>query len=177
MKPRHSKPLTTAAAPGRNSRTWMTLAAVMLVAAAIVALMTTRRSPTVNAAMPVADTSAPNRFFPTLERQTPPGLTAPEGMVWIPGGEFSMGAQDPRDERRRRHAGDDRFPARASRLRRWLLDGRDRGHQRAVRGLREGDRLRHVRRAETARRRFPGAPPESLVPGSVVFTPPRMPFR
>ena len=36
----------------------------------------------------------------------------------------------------------------------------------------EGDRLRHRRRADAARGRFPGAPPENLVAGSVVFTPP-----
>ncbi len=36
-------------------------------------------------------------FLPTVENKTRPSGPAPAGMVWIPGGEFSMGAQDPPD--------------------------------------------------------------------------------
>ena len=36
------------------------------------------------------------RFAPTIERRARPPGPRPEGMVWIPGGEFSMGAADPR---------------------------------------------------------------------------------
>src|ERR1700754_4828668 len=42
----------------------------------------------------VSATSQPS-FQPTVENPTSPSVTAPAGMVWIPGGEFSMGAQDP----------------------------------------------------------------------------------
>jgi formylglycine-generating enzyme len=35
-------------------------------------------------------------FAPTVENTTPAPTDAPEGMVWIPGGEFSMGLADPR---------------------------------------------------------------------------------
>ena len=34
-------------------------------------------------------------FGPTVPNTQPPPSHAPKGMVWIPGGEFSMGAQDP----------------------------------------------------------------------------------
>ena len=34
---------------------------------------------------------------PTVENKTAPPANRPEGMVWIPGGEFSMGARDPMD--------------------------------------------------------------------------------
>ena len=48
----------------------------------------------------------------------------------------------------RRDAGHHRFASDPSRLRGRVLDGRDRSHQRAVRRVREGDRLRHRRRAD-----------------------------
>ena len=105
----------------------------------------------------------------------PPGAP-PEGMVWIPGGEFSMGAADPPTSAcgLRRHG---RRAAGSPRLRRRLLDGRDRGHQRPVRALRRGDRLRDDRRADAdAPRTFPDrAGPRTSSPGSVVFTPPAAP--
>src|ERR1700758_3203367 len=37
------------------------------------------------------------RFTPTVENKNPPPQEPPDGMIWIPGGEFSMGAQDPPD--------------------------------------------------------------------------------
>ena len=45
--------------------------------------------------------SAPSAsvFQPTVWNRTPPPGDAPERMVWIPGGEFSMGANDPPDMR------------------------------------------------------------------------------
>ncbi|WP_163399967.1 formylglycine-generating enzyme family protein [Flavobacterium fluviatile] len=37
-------------------------------------------------------TTEANAFKPTIENKTKPAGKAPEGMVWIPGGEFSMGS-------------------------------------------------------------------------------------
>ena len=150
----------------------MTLAAVMLVAAAIVAFMTTRRSPTVNAAMSVADTPAPNRFFPTLERQTPPGLTAPEGMVWIPGGEFSMGAPDPRmNDAVGMQATTDSRPVHRVFVDGFWMDATEVTNEQFARFVKATGYVTFAEQKPRAED-FPGAPPESLVPGSVVFTPP-----
>src|SRR5277367_3462017 len=59
-------------------------------------LADTPTSPMVAATPPAAeDVPAKSLFAPTIPNKiTPPGK-APVGMVWIPGGEFSMGAQDP----------------------------------------------------------------------------------
>src|SRR5438046_4543512 len=39
-----------------------------------------------------AETPESSTFGPTIPNKTPAPGKAPEGMVWIPGGEFSMGA-------------------------------------------------------------------------------------
>jgi formylglycine-generating enzyme len=39
---------------------------------------------------------AASAFAPTVANNSPALGSAPEGMVWIPGGEFSMGAEDQR---------------------------------------------------------------------------------
>ena len=107
---------------------------------------------------------------------TRPARPAPAGMVWIPGGTYRMGTSDPS-----RHFAD----APGTRRRgRWLLDGRDRGHQRPIRRIRQGHRLCHHRRAEADIRirsvpvchpMQPEPKPELLVPGSLVFTQPEGP--
>ena len=45
---------------------------------------------------PAKSPGTTGRFTPTIERPASPPGPAPERMVWIPGGEFSMGAADPR---------------------------------------------------------------------------------
>src|SRR6185369_8105701 len=44
--------------------------------------------------IPQDGSPAPSSFLPTVENTTPATEPAPEGMVWIPGGEFSMGSDD-----------------------------------------------------------------------------------
>ena len=66
----------------------------------------------------------------------------------------------------------DRFASGPSRARRRLLDGRDRSDERAVRTLRQGDRLRHRGRADAAAEDFPDGAARELEAGSVVFAPP-----
>ncbi len=94
----------------------------------------------------------PNAFQPTVENARLAPGAAPSGMVWIPGGEFSMGAAESPDMNDGRHAGDHRFPADSPRLRRRLLDGRHRGHQRRSSRRSSRHRLRDHRRARAARR-------------------------
>jgi formylglycine-generating enzyme required for sulfatase activity len=97
-------------------------------------------------------------------------------MVWIPGGEFSMGANDPTATA---HAGGMKESADARPVHRVFVDGfwmdatEVTNEQFAAFVTATG----YVTVAERTPRAedFPGAPPESLVPGSVVFVPPQHP--
>jgi len=111
-------------------------------------------------------------FAATQEASRRPPNSAPEGMVWIPGGEFSMGCADPRGLP---DGGPDPM-ADARPIHRVRLDG----YWMDVRTVTNGQFAAFV--ADTGYRTvaeraprpedFPGAPPENLVAGSIVFTPP-----
>lgn len=110
---------------------------------------------------PVAQ-SAP----PVVNAATPP-TPKPEGMVWIPGGEFSMGSED-------EMMGQDARP-----VHRVFVDGfwmdetevTNEQFEAFVKATGHVTVAERVPRAED----FPGAPPENLVAGSVVFTAPAGP--
>ena len=128
-------------------------------------------SPIVAASTPTPPPSTKS-FTLTIPNAAPAPDNAPDGMAWIPGGEFSMGAQDPPGHGRRRHAGHQRLPAHSSRLRGRFLDGQDRRHERRSSQSSSGPGYVTVAERKPRAEDFPGAPPENLVAGSVVFSPP-----
>jgi formylglycine-generating enzyme required for sulfatase activity len=91
---------------------------------------------------------------------------APPGMVWVPGGEFEMGSEEPmfRDARPVHRVALDRF---------WIDATEVTNAQFAefVQATNYVTIAEQTPRAED----YPGAPPEMLVAGSVVFTPPSGP--
>ena len=95
--------------------------------------------------------------------------------MWIPGGEFSMGAQDPPDR--------DEVGMQATRdsrpVHRVYVDGfwMDRTDVTNTEFALFVDATKYVTVAERKPKAedFPGAPPENLVPGAVVFSPPDHP--
>jgi len=114
-------------------------------------------------AQPVAtntQTAQPVTDSPRTKVPPPPG-PAPEGMVWIPGGEFWMGAEE--------------FPD-AQPWHRVSVDGiwMDKTEVTNNQFAKFVKATKYVTLAERAPRAedFPGAPPENLVAGSVVFSPP-----
>ena len=106
MNKRRAKPVKVRSTPRRFTiaRAW--IAIVFIAGALVIGLLAMRpgflapRStpPSVETtAANVTSSSASLGFLPTAENTTRPSGPAPDGMVWIPGGEFSMGAQDPTD--------------------------------------------------------------------------------
>jgi formylglycine-generating enzyme len=98
--------------------------------------------------------------------QTPAPGPSPVGMVWIPGGEFWMGCAD--------CGMPDALPVHLVSVSGFWMDAAP------VTNAEFGAFVRATKYVTVAERRpdpkdFPGVPPDKLVPGSVVFTPPAHP--
>ena len=114
-------------------------------------------------------------FAPTVENKNNPAGTAPEGMAWIPGGEFSMGAQDPPgNDAVGMQATLDSRPIHRVYVDGFWMDKTDVTNEEFAKFVKA---TRYVTVAERKPKAedFPGAPPENLVAGSVVFSPPGHP--
>jgi formylglycine-generating enzyme required for sulfatase activity len=118
---------------------------------------------------------APAVFAPTVVNNTPPPGAALDGMIWIPGGEFSMGANDPPDmDEVGMKATLDARPIHRVYVDGYFMDKTDVTNAAFARFVAATG---YVTVAERKPRpeEFPGAPPENLVPGSAIFTPPGHP--
>jgi sulfatase modifying factor 1 len=116
--------------------------------------------------------SAQDAFLPTIENQAPAPGPAPAGMVWIPGGEFSMGSKDPRGD----ICGGNEPMDDARPVHRVYVDGfwMDRTEVTNAEFARFVAATKYVTVAERPLRAadYPGVPAERLAPGSIAFTPP-----
>ena len=164
--PKKSPACPSPAAPKPSHLPWLALLAFTLAAAVWVV-----KSRTPAKAASPAD-PLPAGFRATVANAaTPPGA-APAGMVWIPGGEFSMGSDDPTSSL---CGGPDAMPD-ARPIHRVYVDGfwMDRTEVTNAQFAEFVRATGYVTVAEEKPRAedFPDAPPENLVPGGVVFTPP-----
>lgn len=123
-------------------------------------------------------TASPSRlkseFRPTLPNPIPPSTSTPEGMVWIPGGEFSMGAADPYGNEKNEvgmHATRDSRPIHRVYVDGFWMDKTEVTNAQFTRFIHATGYMTVAERTPRAED-FPGAPPENLVAGSVVFSPP-----
>jgi formylglycine-generating enzyme required for sulfatase activity len=111
----------------------------------------------------------PTTFLPTVPNPGPPPGEAPAGMVWIPGGEFSMGSDDPRGL----SCGGPDAMHDTRPIHRVYVDGfwMDRTEVTNAEFAKFVDATGYVTIAERTPRAedFPQAPPENLVAGSIVF--------
>jgi len=122
---------------------------------------------------PPTQGSSPKRslFLPTVENKTPSPGPAPEGMVWIPGGEFSMGS----DESGESLCGlpgvtRDSQPIHRVYVDGFWMDATEVTNEKFEQFIKATGYLT-VAEITPSKEEFPGAPPENLVAGSTVFTP------
>jgi len=123
------------------------------------------------AAEPIVHASANPAFGPTLLNATPAPGPAPAGMVWVPGGEFSMGS-DTDDDSLCALPGTTRDAAPIHRVYVdgfWMDATEVTNEQFAAFVAATG--YVTVAEQKPTKEEFPGAPPEALVAGSIVFTP------
>ena len=114
-------------------------------------------------------------FGPTISNKGGSPYPPPEGMAWIPGGEFSMGAGDPPD------ANDvgmkatlDSRPIHRVYVDGFFMDKTDVTNAEFAKFVEATGYVTIAERKPQAED-FPGAPAENLVAGSVVFSPPDHP--
>lgn len=123
----------------------------------------------------IAHSALEMNFAPTVENRNPPPQTAPDGMVWIPGGEFSMGAQDSPDMKEvGMQATRDSRPIHRVYVDAFWMDKNDVTNEEFARFV-QATGYKTVAERKPRAEDFPGAPPENLVAGAVVFSPPDHP--
>jgi formylglycine-generating enzyme len=99
----------------------------------------------------------------------------PTGMAWVPGGEFSMGAEDPRDlPSGGNEAMADARPVHRVYVNGFWMDKTDVTNRQFAEFVAATGYLTVAERKPRAKD-FPSAPAEKLVPGSIVFMPPTHP--
>ena len=110
-------------------------------------------------------------FQPTIENREP-SPEAPKGMVWIPGGEFSMGANDPPDQDEvGMKATLDARPIHRVYVDGFYMDKTDVTNTQFAEFV-KATGYRTIAERTPRAEDFPKAPPENLVAGGVVFAPP-----
>ena len=118
---------------------------------------------------------SPAVFRPTEPNRAAPPANPPTGMRWIPGGEFSMGAQDPTSlPDGGREPMEDARPIHRVYVDGFWMDATDVTNAQFEKFV-KATRYVTVAERKPLARDFPGVPPEKLVPGSIVFSPPQHP--
>ncbi len=163
---------TTHERPGQSS--WLWLLGALIVGLGVGVFAYWRQLPGAGSgplsASAEQSAALPDGFSPTRAlSNTPPG-PAPEGMVWIPGGEFSMGCADPRmcngggaDPMR------DARPVHRVRVDGFWMDKTVVTNDQFAKFVAATGYVTIAEKAPTAEE-FPTAPKENLVAGSTVFT-------
>jgi len=118
----------------------------------------------------MADSTAGSAFGPTIPNKYPASGPAPEGMVWIPGGEFSMGS-DASSESLCGLPGltRDALPIHRVYVDGFWMDATEVTNEQYEKFVKATGYVT-VAEIRPTKEEFPTAPPENLVAGSTVFT-------
>ncbi len=113
-----------------------------------------------------------NEFTPTIENTKKPSGPLPAGMVFIPGGEFSMGGVNPVGMNDGGHeAMNDARPVHRVYVDAFYMDESEVTNEEFTAFVKATGYVTVAEQTPT-KEEFPDAPAENLVAGSVVFTPP-----
>jgi formylglycine-generating enzyme required for sulfatase activity len=125
---------------------------------------------TTTADRPAKTIAAPSPFGPSLANKTPAPAPAPAGMVWIPGGEFSMGS-DAASESLCGLPGltRDALPIHRVYVDAFWMDATEVANEHFEQFVKATGYVTVAEQKPTPEE-FPTAPPENLVAGSTVFT-------
>ena len=115
---------------------------------------------------------SPGPFSPTISNSSTSPGSVPEGMVWIPGGEFSMGSEGKSDGKSCCSPATvaDALPIHRVYVDGFWMDATDVTNAQFERFVQATGYVTIAERAPT-KEEFPTAPPENLIAGAVVFTP------
>ena len=158
----------------RRLRTTIVRSTFLIVVAVLISCYSFRSFSSTNNSVHAGPTPAkPNAAFePTVPNHQPPPAKVPSGMVWIPGGEFSMGAQDPPGmDMVGMQATTDSRPIHRVYVDGFFMDKTDVTNAQFAEFVKATGYITVAEKTPTAAE-FPGAPPENLVAGGVVFSPP-----
>lgn len=160
----------------RSFKWWMTSFFSVAIAVAIIwPFRSQHHSGEVVAIASVQDNGS--NFAPTLVNEDHGPNSRPSGMEWVPGGEFSMGANDPPDgDEVGMNATKDARPIHRVYVDGFFMDATDVTNLEFARFVKATGYVTMAERKPRAED-FPGAPPENLIAGSVVFSPPDHPVQ
>ena len=153
----------------------LVLTAVIAVVAVVLRVSLPSSASNVEANQRVTQAAEFRAFAPTIPNTVTVPAPPPEGMAWIPGGEFSMGALDPpAADQVAMHGAEDARPIHRVYVDGFWMDKTDVTNEEFARFVKATDYVTVAERKPAAED-FPGAPLENLVAGSVVFSPPDHP--
>jgi formylglycine-generating enzyme len=173
-KRRREKANRQASAPKGGNRNFKFVSATALLGVASCAIYFTPRNSIAHAGHPSPSFTTAG-FQPTIPNPAPPPGAAPAGMVWLPGGEFSMGAADAPDmnDVGMRATADSR-PIHRVYVDGFWMDKTDVTNQQFEEFVTATGYVTIAEQRPSAED-FPGARPQDLVAGSVLFSPPDHP--